>query len=409
MYPQSRAVCLLAFVGALALLTGTTGCKKKSPLDPSERGKLPRIAAALEKAYGDNSLPNVTEPPGLAERLAKWDDFRSCTVRTYVARKRHADALAKDGLKEPSRHASIGEAAVEECAVQSALANKDPSMCERLAGDFTAPTGGMPLSAVRCWDTRARVLGLPDECPVLWLPDDLPGRNAECLAMARRDPSFCHFADDPPRCRALLAGDPAACAGAAPDCAAAVAYWADLIPLALEPPLIDLKTNPNEQPVGITVDLRVIGSDKPTVRIQGPRSATGVSWPAGKASVAWTEGTTQFWGAEVASEAVQVTWRAGQPAVKLAFSPAGTTSGTRPVVAPGRAAGATILLVWADPREFRRCAPGPDTKGELKFDAGAARPGGFVTGSLSAAKVPCSDGTSVDVSVKFKLVILDVR
>jgi hypothetical protein len=55
----------------------------------------------------------------------------------------------------------------------------------------------MPLSAVRCWDTRARVFGLPEECPVVWMPGTLPARNPECLALARRDQSLCPFADSP--------------------------------------------------------------------------------------------------------------------------------------------------------------------------------------------------------------------
>src|SRR4051794_11194683 len=93
-YPQT----LLRAVGPLLLLValaGPTGCKKRSIAEnPKEHGKLTKIAALLEQAYGSKPLPALTEPDKLADRLDKWDDFRGCTVRTYVARKRELDRLA---------------------------------------------------------------------------------------------------------------------------------------------------------------------------------------------------------------------------------------------------------------------------------------------------------------------------
>ena len=65
-----------------------SGCRKRAVDDPRERGKLSRMATRLDEAYGDKPLPGLNEPDKLADRLARWDDFRSCTVRTYVARKR---------------------------------------------------------------------------------------------------------------------------------------------------------------------------------------------------------------------------------------------------------------------------------------------------------------------------------
>lgn len=389
-----------------------SGCKKKSVLDDAEeQGKLPRIAARLEEAFADKSLPGINELPRLSDRLSKWDDFRSCTVRAFVAKKREADALAREGLKRPGRHASIGEAAVEECAVQAAVVNKDPSMCDRLAIDYQGPNGEMPLSAVRCWDTRARVMGLPDECPVVWLSDDVPGRNPECLALARRDGSLCLFADDPPRCHALLANDIAGCQSAAPDCAVAVKYWSDLIPISLTPPLIDLRTGikPGEKPLAATVDVRWPSKEHPTIRIEGPQSACGVSWPAGKARVGWMDDTTGFWGAKIPPEAAQVTWKDGLPAVKIAFVPGGSTTGTRPIQPPGPLMPATVLLVWPERQKFRQCLPDAQTTGHLQFDAGRALPGSFVTGSLDAKGLACTDGARVNVEAKFRLAILDVR
>jgi hypothetical protein len=388
------------------------GCRKRSPVDdPGERGKLSRIATRLDEAYGNKPLPGLSEPERLADRLARWDDFRACTVRTYVARKRESDRRARDGEPGPTRSGSIGEAAVEECAVEGAVVNKDPTLCDRLAADFEGPGGETPAAALRCRDTRARILGHPDECPVLWLPDDVPGRNPECLALARRDGSLCQFADNPPRCRALIAGDPDQCRSAAPDCPLAVAYWSDLIPAGVTAPLIDLATftRPGEKALFATIDVRWPMGKPPTLRIEGPQSVLGVSWPAGKARVAWTEDTTPFWGGKVSPEAVQVTWRAGQPAIKIAFLPAGAGSGVRPVRPPGPLAPATVMVVWPDPHALRHCLPGQQTTGQVQYDAGTAQPGALVTGAVEANDLSCSDGTTVSVSARFKLVILDVR
>ena len=384
----------------MALLCLGSGCKKNAV-------KLTTIAQNLDRDLGDKPLPNLSEPEKLADRLAKWDDFRSCTVRTFVARKREADRLKKEGLERPRRHATIGEAAVEECAVESAIVKKDRTMCERLAADFEGPSGEIPLAAVRCWDTRARVFGRPEECPVVWMPDDLPGRNPECLAMAQRDNSFCAFADDPGRCRALLLGDPASCQGAAPDCRLAVEYWSGLVPLQPGSPAIDLTAKEGERAVYATVDLRRPG--EPLMRIEGPQSVLGISWPTGKARVAMTEDTSAFWGGAVGPEAAQVTWKAGQPAVKIAFSPGGASSGVRPIRPPEPLAPATVLLSWPDPNNFRTCKPGPQTKGQVTFDAGAAKPGSFVSGTVEAIDLVCTDGATISLAGKFRLVLLDLR
>src|SRR5438045_9691371 len=101
------------------------------------------MAARLDEAYGNKPLPGVNEPERLSDRLARWDDFRSCTVRTYVARKRESDRRQREGLPRPTRNASIGEAAVEECAVETAVIHNDPSLCDRLAADCLWPSRGL--------------------------------------------------------------------------------------------------------------------------------------------------------------------------------------------------------------------------------------------------------------------------
>jgi hypothetical protein len=394
----------------LVLVCAAGGCKKRSLEDSTEKGMLTRIATRLDEDLGTKPLPNLVEPEHLADRLAKWDDFRSCTVRTFVARKREADRRKREGEERPMRNATIGEAAVEECAVESAVIKKDPTMCQRLAMDFEGPSGETPLGAIRCWDTRARALGRPEECPVVWMPDDVPGRNPECLAVARRDSSFCAFADDPPRCRAILVGDPAGCQGAAPDCSLAVNYWSGLIPVEPGTPLLELKpAQEGERPVFATVDLRWPVGTKPTIRIDGPQSSLGISWPMGKARPTMNEDTRAFWGGTVGPEAAQLTWRLGQPGVKIAFTPNGDTSGIRPIRPPGPQAPATVLLTWPDPRDFRHCAPGEKTTGQLTFDAGSATVGSYVTGNVEANDLACTDGTTLSVTAKFRLVIVDVR
>src|SRR5262245_9435264 len=120
--PGGLAAALIQVVIALACF----GCKKK-PIaeDPEEQGKLSRIAARLEEGLGDKAMPSLKEPDKLIDRLARWDDFRSCTVRAFASRKRAADDARREGVKRTIRQASIGEAAVEECAVQAAIVNKD--------------------------------------------------------------------------------------------------------------------------------------------------------------------------------------------------------------------------------------------------------------------------------------------
>ncbi len=395
----------------LFAVCATAACKKDVH-DPDEDGKLRKISENLERAYARApALPPLTEPEHFGERLAKWDDFRSCTVRTYVARKRDADKAAREGRVRPSRHASIGDETVEECAVQSAVANKDPNACKRLEIDFPGPDSAMPLSAVRCWDTRARVLGLPDECPVVWLADGLPGRNPECVALARRDRSLCPFADSPERCRALLLGDSASCSDAALDCPLALVYWSGLIPsIGIGPPLVDLSPpRDGGKALHASFDLRWKDRAHPSLHIEAATRNLGVSWPARKTRVAWSEDTAQMWGATLPPEAVQLAWREGKPAVKLAFVPGGATSGTRPIGPAGSKSLATALFVWTDPADFKRCLTDAQTKGEIRFDAGNGQPGAFVTGTAEAQAIPCSDGTTLDVSVKFRIVILDVR
>src|SRR3954467_2782908 len=138
----ARSMSLSLYLVCLLLAGLASGCRKR-PIadDPKERGKLSRMAAGLDQAYGSKPLPTVNEPEKLADRLAHWDDFRSCTVRTYVARKREADRRAREGEARPTPNARIGEAAVEECAVEGAVVNKDPTLCERLAADFQPPGG----------------------------------------------------------------------------------------------------------------------------------------------------------------------------------------------------------------------------------------------------------------------------
>ena len=411
MYYRNRALAGSVLFLAAVLGLGA-GCKKKNQqIDPDDEGKLRQIAANLEEAFGKAAMPEVEEPRGLGERLERWDDFRECTIRTYVARKRIRDQHLSDGLDFPTRHASVGDEVVEECAVQMAIANKDASVCERLAIDYRGPSGQMPLSAVRCWDTRARVFGLPEECPVVWTPAGQAARNPECLALAHRDQSFCPFTDSPGRCQALLTGDSSGCStlDASPDCLLALDYWRDIIPKTPSPPVIahgDLK----EKPLSASFDFKWKGDTHPHIRVEGPKAATGLSWPAGKSKPAFTEDTKVFWGGEVPLEAVQITWPTGAPAIKLSFVPGGASSGVRPIGPPSPAVPATFMAVWAkDPNNIWRCAPGPMTTGQLRFEAEAIEPGALVTGTAKAENVPCSDDTVLELNVTFRAVILDVR
>jgi hypothetical protein len=180
--------------------------------------------------------------------------------------------------------------------------------------------------------------------------------------------------------------------------------------MQMGPPLITVEDKPGEKALHATVDVRwPEGSGKQTLRIEGPKSSLGISWPIGKTRPAMTEDTTAFWGGVVGPEAAQVTWRAGQPSVKVAFSPGGATSGTRPIRPPGPLTPATVMLSWPDPSAFRRCVPGSQTTGQVTFDAGAAKPGSLVTGTVDAKDLACTDGTTVSLVGNFRLVILDVR
>ena len=399
----------------LAVL-GAAGCKKNRNqfLESDERGRLRKIAENLEDAYAGSNLPPLAEPVSLQERIDKWDDFRSCTVRTYVARKRDADRAAKDGRARSARHASIGDETVEECAVQLAVAKKDAEICERLAADYAGPNLELPLPAVRCWDTRARVFGLPDECPVVTLGSGQVGRNPECVAVARRDQSLCPYTDSPGRCRALLTNDLSTCRGpeGSPDCELAFEYWHGLIPAGFGKPLLEPGALV-EKPLKATFQLRWPKNEHPNVRIEAPSFATALSWPAGKVKTVAAGATGEdekLWGFSPPVEMAQVTWNSGTPALKLGFQPSGLSRGARPLQPPSRTAPATFVAVWADdPAKFLRCQPGPATTGELVFDAGAAQAGSFVDGGVKAQRLTCSDGTEADLEVEFRLLIMDQR
>jgi hypothetical protein len=300
---------------------------------------------------------------------------------------------------------------VEECAVQLAIAKKDEKICDRLAVDYLGPNGELPLAAVRCWDTRARVFGLPEECPVIWLGNGELGRNPECLAVARRDPSLCPFADSPGRCRALLTDDASTCGGpeGAPDCTLALDYWRGLIPAGLGEHLVDA-TALRDKPLVAAFDLRWPRDEHAHIRVVAPKFATALSWPAGKIKVAFPSESEKFWGFNPPAAAAQITWNAGSPALKLAFLPAGASSGVRPLAPPSDTAPATLIAVWADePSHFLRCQPGAQSSGEVRFDAGAAQPGSVVEGQVNAQRLACSDGSEVDVEGSFRAVILDLR
>jgi hypothetical protein len=410
-----RGATVVSAAVACLVAGGGVACKKdKARLLESlteEKGKLRRISENLEEAYASAPLPPLTEPVSLAERVEKWDDFRSCSVRTYVARKRDADRRQREGRERRMRHASIGDETVEECAIQLAVAKKDDKICDRLAVDYMGPNGEWPLAAVRCWDTRARVFGLPDECPVIWLGSGQLGRNPECLALARRDASLCPFADSPGRCRALLTDDAAQCGGAegAPDCTLALDYWRGLIPAGFGPQLIDGAALA-DKPLVAAFDLKWPKSEHPHIRVAAPKYATALSWPAGKTKVNFPGESEKFWGFTPPAAAVQVTWNVGAPALKLAFLPAGASSGVRPLQPPSDTAPATLIAVWTDdPNHFLRCQPGSQTTGEVRYDAGAAQPGAIVEGHVNARRLACTDGSEVDVQGTFRAVILDLR
>ncbi len=401
-------------MGALGSLlsVGLGACKKdRAALETEEKGRLRKISENLEEAYAKAPLPPLTEPVSLAERVEKWDDFRSCTVRTYVARKRDADRRVREGAARRTRHASIGDETIEECAVQLAVAKKEREICDRLAVDYAGPNGEQPLAAARCFDTRARVFGLPEECPLVWLPHGVFGRNLECLAIALRDGSLCPYAESPGRCRAILNNDATACTGpeGAPDCTLAVDYWQGLIPAGFGKPMLE-PTALASAPLDASFDLRFSKGDHASVRVQAPKVSTVLTWPAGKLKPTETSEAEKFWGFDPALDAAQITWNAGDPALKLAFIPGGAPSGTRKIEPPSRTAAATVVAVWSDsPGQFLRCQPSGESTGEVRYDAGTARPGAIVTGTVVARRLLCSDGSELDVQGKFRLFIAAVN
>jgi len=369
------------------------GCKRKAPPiesdDAGGAGLLRRIAARLEEAYAAGPLPRVTEPDGLADRLTRWRGFRECAARTYAVLRPRAAAAGQPPSAAPRparllRHDSVGDAAVEECAVQGAVADRDPGLCQRLAADYAGVRGEPPLAALRCWDTRARVLGLPDECPVVEVTQGARGRNPECLAAARRDPSLCVFAEDGPRCRAILASDAGLCTGGASDCKAAVTYWAGLVPRAEEPPLVAGQGKLRLTLNGDRDDSRL------TSVLDAAPQARALSWPTATDAVA-----KLVWGAD--------------PVIRLAFLPRGEPSGARRFELPGGAGGllppgshppAGLALHW---KGGRTCAA---VSGTLRFEAGDAQPGSRLTGSLDAV-LRCSDGASPQARGEIDVAILD--
>lgn len=418
------AVCLCLVIG----------CKRK-PIseDPSEHGKLNEISAKLEAAYGSKPLPIVDESPSLAERLRKWVDFRDCVLRTYLARRRAAAVARDKGLDRPTHHASIGDEAVEECAVQGAVAKERASYCERLEVDFRRDDGLPPLPALRCWDTRARVLGLPQECPVQWLPTGAVGRNVECLAMAHRDDTLCTFADSPERCRALVLGEAELCHAAPANCLPALEYWKELIPrgttarlferpdIELAPPPTSINGPENATVKGLKFNLTFLGKQKQGDRfqVQAPLPALGISWPSSspRAPLGQPPGDNRR-GPDVRSEipadmairAAEIAFRSDEASARLAFQPTGLAAGTLPLQPPGPAAPATLVLITTNGQGQRlRCAPTAETRGVVTFRTESARAGGFVNGTVEAETFACDDGSTASLKGDFRVAITDVR
>jgi len=367
--------------------------------DEGEQGRLRRIAMRLDEAFAQGPLPKLTEPERLADRLATYRGFRDCAKKVYIARRQAA------GRGVPVRAASIGDAAVEECAVRGAVADRDATLCERLATDYAGPRGETPLAALRCWDTRARVLGLPDECPVLWMPDDVLGRNPECLAAARRDATLCEFVDSPQRCRAILSGDEAPCVEALRPCHAAATYWAGLIPNGSDPPLVPAD-------LGATFSVRRAepGSAPTVLELQAPPRALGVSWPGRKLSpprtlALPTPAALAYWGNAPPDGHAQITWHE-QAGLKLSFNPRAVGPTPRQLDPPGSGAAATLVLVLPD---GARCTPETETRSTLTVDATNPGPGTVVTGSVTAEKLRCNIGPPADVQGKFRVVVTDLR
>lgn len=415
---------------ALAGLVGLTACKTKPIAElPEEHGRLNLISANLEKAFGSRGLPDVDENPSLAERLRAWVDFRDCAVRTYVARRRAAESAREKGLERHSYHASVGDETVEECAVQAAVSKEAPSYCDRLSIDFKREDGLPPLPALRCWDTRARVLGLPQECPLQWLPTGIIGRNAECLAMAHRDTSLCPFAPSAQRCRALVAGNADLCHDGPPDCRSAVAYWQGLVPARSEKPVFEAPAvmladpaakAPSDATPGLKFHLAFLADQKRSDRfqVQAPLHALGIDWPvkataaagSGKSDPRWGVDINQRFAQQVAERSAEVAFFGERISVRFAFAPAGLSAGTLPIAPPGPGAPATIFVSMRDEQGKQlSCQPSLDTKGNVTFAATGRGAGAFVTGHIDVQAFPCDDGSTAQLQGDFRLAILSAR
>lgn len=416
-------------VFALATLATVGACKKKLIADlPEEHGRLNLISANLEKAFGNRALPDVEESPNLADRMRAFVDFRDCAVRTYVSRRRAAEAAREEGINRRTYHASIGDETVEECAVQAAVSKEDRSYCERLAIDFKRDDGHPPLPSLRCWDTRARVLGLPEECPLQWLASGVIGRNAECLAMARRDSSLCPFAPSSQRCRALVSGNADLCQDGPVDCRAAVAYWQGIVPARSEAAVFEAPSvllvnpaaaKPSETP-GLKFHLAILADQKRSDRfqVQAPLDALGIDWPAKGVSAAGEPVLDPRWGfdinklfpQETASKMAEVAFFGERVSLRFAFQPAGLASGTLPITAPGPAAPATIVVSMKDSQGKQLlCQPSLETKGTVTFSVTGQSAGSFVTGHIDAQRFPCDDGSTAQLKGDFRLAIISAR
>ena len=399
--------------GLLLFVCALPGCKKKSIFElPKEHGRLIGIASKLEAAFGNSALPTVKEAPDFAGRIAAFDDFRDCLIRTYIARRTELDRARKAGQQRITHHASIGDEAVEECAVQAAIANDDPSFCERLEVDYRGSEGERTMPGLRCWDARARTLGKPAECPLVWLPLDGFGRNPECLAMAHRDDSFCLFAENPIRCRALVLRNEAPCAdrGASPDCVGAVRFWQGIVAETQTTPRFDITALEKDE--GLYFKLRFLSNTDSVDRMQitAPPRDLGITWPTtATGSLPKAPRDSGYWKQPLSVGAVHVSFR-GSTSAKLMFQPGGLSAGSLPLQPPSDNAAASLILILTDERGHeRRCAVVPETRGSISFATQAASAGGFVTGSLDAEAFGCDDGTTAKVQGTFRLAILDTR
>jgi len=433
--PRPPATRFWAFVFVIGLTggLGAAGCKKEKKKilgNPEEIGKLARMAQGLEKAYADKPLPNVIEPETFSGRLADFQDFRQCAVRTYVARRMLSQRLREDGDPRLTAHASIGDEAVTECAVQAAVLEDDSSYCERLEADYPGPNGERQLGTLRCFDAWARVTGNADGCPLVWHPKDGFGRNPECLAVASRDQSFCFFADNQARCQALVRDDPALCASvqAAPDCKAAVGYWSGLISK-------DERVTPGDQVFDSSALAGVVpGTEEPTLhltvtympkqkgaqslRYEAPLRELAISWPTRDDPNLRAPAPSKLWGAPLPERAVHIHSTSRQFSVKLAFTPTRQRAQI-PLTAPGPQAPATVVLVTtvgatgagsSDVANLKRCWPDAGSRGTLAYETKAQqKPGGFVRGTLEASDLACDDGSLANLQATFRVAVSDLR